>query len=75
MRTMTKMPAGSKKYVKKRIPIRAIQLNEPFRVVTLEGVFTAKAGDYLIEGISKELYSCNEEIFKKSYEEVDGEET
>jgi len=71
MRTITKMPVGSKKYVKKRIPIRAIQINEPFRVVTLEGVFTAKAGDYLIEGISEELYSCNEKIFKKSYEEVD----
>jgi hypothetical protein len=67
---ITAMPEGYKLYTKKPIPIKAIQINEPFEVVTLEGTFTAKAGDFLIEGIKHELYSCDKEIFETSYQEV-----
>jgi len=67
---ISKMPKGFKWYTKKPIAIKAIQLEYPFKVKTLEGVFHAKAGDYLIEGIRGELYSCEEEIFKESYEQL-----
>ena len=29
-----------------------------------------KAGDYLIEGIKGELYPCDKEIFKETYEKI-----
>jgi hypothetical protein len=56
------------KAVKKPVPVRCIQIHEPFEVETLEGTFTGKAGDYLIVGIEDELYPCAQEIFKKTYE-------
>lgn len=72
MRTIRKMPEGSKKYVKKVIPIRAIHIKELSRVITLGKVFYVKVDDYLIEGKNYYLSSCNEETFKKNYKEVDG---
>lgn len=62
------MPDGSKKYVKKPIPIRAIQMDERFEITTMEGTLIGKAGDFLIEGIEGELYPCDKEIFEKSYD-------
>ena len=71
MKMIREMPKeGYKFYVKKPIPIKAIQINEPFQVRTLEGTFTAKAGDYLVEGIKGELYTCDKEIFEESYQEI-----
>ena len=64
------MPEGAKSYVKKPIPIQAIQIFEPFEVVTLEGTMTGKSGDWIMKGIRGELYICNDSIFKESYEEV-----
>jgi len=46
-------------YIKKSIPIMACQINQTFWVRTLEGIFQAKEGDYLIRGIKGELYSCD----------------
>lgn len=40
-------------------------------VVTLEGVMTAKKGDYIIKGIKGELYPCKPDIFAATYELVD----
>jgi hypothetical protein len=68
MKTIDKMPEGFSWFKKKPIPIKAIQINEDFEVHTLEGTFNAKAGDYLIEGVRGELYSCKEDIFKATYE-------
>lgn len=62
----------AKYYTKKPIPIRAIQIDESFEVVTLEGIMTGKPGDYLMEGIKGELYPCDKTIFEESYEEVIG---
>lgn len=56
--------------VKKPIPVRCIQLHEPFEVETLEGIFTGKAGDYLVIGVAGEMYPCEQEIFEKTYEMV-----
>lgn len=56
------------KAVKKPIPIRCIQMQEPFKVETLEGTLEGKAGDYLMVGIRGELYPCEKEIFEETYE-------
>ncbi len=61
---------GSDRVVKKRIPIDAIQIDEPFSVETMEGKMKGKAGDYLMKGIEGELYPCDKDIFDKSYEVV-----
>lgn len=54
--------------VKKPLPVRCIQINEPFEVETLEGVFRGKAGDFLIIGVEGEMYPCEQEIFRKTYD-------
>ena len=49
----------------------AKQINEPFRVNSLEGDYKqGKPGDYLMKGIEGELYICDKEIFEKTYEEI-----
>lgn len=47
-------------------------LNKGVRIGTLEGTMRANAGDYLVSGIEGELYAVREDIFKKSYRQVDG---
>ena len=39
-------------------------------IATLEGVMTAKRGDYIIQGVKGEIYPCKPDIFEMSYEEV-----
>ena len=56
-----------KKAVKKPIAIKCFQINEPFEVQTMEGIMKGKKGDWLMVGISGEMYPCDDEIFKKSY--------
>jgi len=55
---------------KKPVVIRAFQTTREFKIQTLEGEHTASVGDYVIEGVNKELYPCKPEIFHKTYEEV-----
>lgn len=59
-----------KKYVKKPIPIQALQISEPFTVDTLEGRHTGNAGDYLVVGIRGERYPVKRDIFEESYEAI-----
>ena len=59
-----------KNYRKKPIVISAVRLNQEVEIKTLEGVMTGKVGDYLIVGISGEVYPCKPDIFRKTYEEV-----
>ncbi len=55
--------------VKRKIVVSAIQMNEEFRVNTLEGNYKqGKPGDYLMRGIEDELYICDKEIFEKTYD-------
>ena len=56
-----------KKAVKNPIAIKCFQINEPFEVQTMEGIMKGKKGDWLMVGISGEMYPCDNEIFKKSY--------
>lgn len=72
MRDMTTegiSPTLLKKYVKKPIPIQAVQIHEPFVVDTLEGRHTGNAGDYLVIGIRGERYPVKKDIFEESYVE------
>lgn len=43
---------------------------EPEKVIihTLEGDITASPGDWIIRGVSGELYPCKPDIFQKTYE-------
>lgn len=40
-------------------------------IPTLEGVMTARPGDWIIRGVAGELYPCKPEIFATTYEPVD----
>jgi hypothetical protein len=54
--------------MKKPIVVHAKQINEDFRVDTLEGNYKqGKSGDYLMKGIDGELYICDQAIFEKTY--------
>ncbi|TKK67704.1 hypothetical protein FC093_13210 [Ilyomonas limi] len=59
-----------KQAVKKPIPVRCVQINEPFKVETLEGTLEGKAGDYLMVGIKGEMYPCAKDIFEETYDIV-----
>lgn len=41
-----------------------------FKITTLEGVHTAKIGDFIIKGVQGEFYPCKEDIFELTYELV-----
>ena len=60
-----------RKAVKKPIPIRCLQIDEPFVVETKEGTLRGKAGDYLMVGVQGELYPCERKIFEQTYEWVE----
>lgn len=41
-----------------------------YEIKTLEGHLTARAGDYVVEGLKAEIYPVRADIFKLSYERV-----
>lgn len=47
----------------------ALSRNE-LEIVTLEGVMTARQGDWVIKGVRGELYPCKPDIFEATYEPV-----
>ena len=63
---------GMTSCMKRPIIIHCMQIDEPFRVNTLEGNYKqGKAGDYLMRGIDGELYICDRAIFEKTYDRFD----
>jgi len=44
--------------------------NGAMQIKTLEGVMTANVGDFIIQGVSGEIYPCKPGIFEKTYEQV-----
>lgn len=40
-------------------------------IPTLEGVMTARVGDYIIKGVQDEYYPCKPDIFEETYEKVE----
>lgn len=60
--------------MKRPITVHAKQIDEEFRVNTLEGNYKqGKAGDYLMCGVDGELYICDKTIFEKTYDFTDEE--
>lgn len=57
-----------KEAIKKPIPVKCIQIDEPFEVETMEGTMKGKKGDWLMVGIDGEMYACDAAIFKKTYD-------
>lgn len=47
---------------------RAVTCVDGWRINTLEGVMSAKRGDWIILGVAGEIYSCKPEIFTRTYE-------
>lgn len=39
---------------------------------TLEGDMVAGLGDWIIKGVNGEFYPCKDEIFRKTYEAIEG---
>ncbi len=56
--------------VKKPIPQKCVQMDQPFTVETMEGLMQGKPGDYLMIGIAGEMYVCDQEIFRQTYDLV-----
>jgi nicotinamide-nucleotide amidase len=54
--------------VKKPIEVHAVKIEEPFDVVTSEGLMNGKPGDWLIQGVAGEVYVCPDDIFLRSYD-------
>lgn len=45
-------------------------LPDHLNIETLEGVMLARPGDWLIQGVTGELYPCKPDIFAATYEAV-----
>lgn len=55
--------------MKRPIVVHCKQIEEPFRVDTLEGNYKqGKTGDYLMRGVDGELYICDGQIFQQTYD-------
>lgn len=58
--------------LKKPIPVHAVQIQEPFRIDTLDTLSEeyqyGQAGDYLMQGTQGELYICPKAAYEASYD-------
>lgn len=64
-------PDGMQDCRKKPIVVHCKQMDEYFRVESLEGDYAqGKPGDYLMQGVNNELYICAKDIFEASYDIV-----
>ena len=61
------------KFRKKPVVIEAERVWQREAIITLEGVMTAEAGDWLITGVKGEQYPCKDDIFRMTYEAIDFE--
>ncbi|MCF8239656.1 MAG: patatin-like phospholipase family protein [Saprospiraceae bacterium] len=57
--------------VKKPVVVKAVKIDQPFEVESMEGVMTGKPGDYLMQGVNGEYYVCDQAIFRKTYKKAD----
>ena len=47
------------------------RLYDTVYIPTLEGVMTARRGDWIIKGVAGEFYLCKPDIFEMTYEKVE----
>lgn len=56
------------------VEIPAVKMvGNPIYIHTMEGRMRAEPGCYIICGVEGEFYPCQADIFRKTYEAVDGE--
>ena len=60
------------KFRKQAVVIDAVRLTEPILIDTLEGQMQGQIGDWLITGVKGEQYPCKDDVFRASYETLDG---
>lgn len=81
MKRVVRLPSGDseitfdvtlRQYRKKPVVIFAAQMDEEFEVETMEGTMRGRPGDWLIRGVKGEYYPCSDEIFRMTYEPVEG---
>ncbi len=61
-------------YRKKPVVIDAVRITEKTEIQTREGTLYGYPGEWLITGVKGEKYPCGDEIFRATYENVDGTE-
>lgn len=61
-------------YRKKPVIVEAIRITEKIEIKTREGTLYGYPGEWLITGIEGEKYPCGDEIFRKTYETLEGKE-
>ena len=61
-------------YRKRPVVITAERVYIQWTINTLEGEMTARPGDWIITGVAGEKYPCKDNIFRATYENVDGSE-
>ena len=44
-----------------------------YYIQTLEGLMEASKNDWIIKGVNGEFYPCKPDIFKKTYEAIEGD--
>lgn len=62
---------GVPQWFKEAIDKGNVLKSEPeqvYRINTLEGIHTARPGDWIIRGVRGELYPCKHDIFRLTYE-------
>jgi len=59
------------KFRKLPVEIKAVRLDEEILIETLEGIMKGSAGDWLVEGVNGEIYPIKNDIFEKTYENID----
>lgn len=47
--------------------VKAIQINQPFEVKTLEGFLPGKRGDYLVVGAAGDKWPVDKRTFERSF--------
>lgn len=52
-------------------PVHGFMWDGTLQIPTPEGTMTARAGDYIIQGVKGEIYPCKPGIFKARYEQVE----
>jgi len=61
-------------YRKKPVIVEAIRITEKIEIKTREGTLYGYPGEWLITVIEGEKYPCGDEIFRKTYETLEGKE-
>ena len=50
--------------------LKGLEVLETVKIQTMEGLMTAKRGDWIIKGIKDEYYPCDPDIFAQTYEDA-----